>query len=79
MKQARDAPLAQLDTGDIADCMEEGRPTWIQSNIWERLIREQQATNRFQELSEKNKNQMTKKNGDASGSVSLEIHEKCLI
>ena len=84
MKNARDGALAHIGTGSLLDCLEEGRPAWIRSDIWERLVREHWATDRFQALSETNKkNRLTEKDGSITrhvgGSVSLEIHERRMV
>lgn len=67
--------------GDLADCIEEGQPNWIQPTIWERLIHDHLATNEFKQLSMKNKkNRPTKNDSDLTrhvgGSISTEIHKK---
>ena len=84
MKRARDGALAQIGTSSLTDCLEEGRPTWIRPDIWERLIREHWATDRFRELSDTNKkNRMTEKDGKITRhvgrSVSLEIYEHRMV
>ena len=84
MKRARDGALAQIGTGSLTDCLEEGRPPWIRLDIWERLIREHWAIDWFWELSDTNKkNWMTEKDDEITrhvgGSVSLEIHEHRMV
>lgn len=84
MKRAGDGALELLNIGDLADCIQESRPNWIQLAIWERLIRDHWATNEFNKLFEKNrKNRLTKKEGNLThhggGSVSTKIHEKRLV
>ena len=84
MKRVRDGALAHIGTGSLSDCLEEGRPAWIRSDIWERLVREHWATDRFQALSETNKKyRLTEKDGSITrhvgGSVSLEIHERRMV
>ena len=76
----RDRALELLDTGDLTQCIDGGRPTWITVEIWERLIREHWATDTFRELSAKNReNRLTIKDGEVTrhvgGSISTEIHE----
>lgn len=61
MKRAMDRALELLNTGDLTNCIEEGRPNWIQLTIWERLIHHRLATNKLKELSKKNKkNRLTR-------------------
>lgn len=62
--------LELLNMGDIADCIEEGQPNWIQQSILKRLIHVHWATNEFKEPFEKNKkNRLTKKDGDLTHHV----------
>ena len=53
MKRVRDRALEHLDTGDLTQCIDGGRPMWITEEIWERLIRDHWATDRFREVSQK--------------------------
>lgn len=67
MKRRRDRALELLDTCDLADCIEGGRPTWIPSDIWRKLIHDNWTTSNFKELSKKNKkNRLNKKDGDVT-------------
>ena len=83
MKRARDGALAQIGTCSLTDCLKDGRPAWIWPDIWERLIREHWATDRFRELSDMNKRTRCEKDGEITrhvdGSVSLEIHERRMV
>ena len=84
MKRLRDRALELLETGDLTQCIDGGRPMWITEAIWERLIRDHWATDRFRELSEKNRqNRLTIKDGEVTrhvgGSISTEINEARLV
>lgn len=81
MKQARDRALELLNMGDLADCIKENHPNWIQSAIWEKLIHDHWPTNEFKELFDKNKkNMLKKKDSDLTrhvgGSVNTKIYKK---
>lgn len=71
MKRARDRALEYLDTSDLADCIEENRLTWIPTAIWERLICDHWATNKFKVILQKNR--LTKKDGDLTRHVGRSI------
>ena len=83
-KRVRDRALELLDTGDLTQCIDGGRLMWITEAIWERLIWDHWATDRFRELSQKNRqNRLNIKDGEVTrhvgGSMSTEIHEARLV